>query len=239
VQYGKFNYGIGLEASKTIFHNSILATANWDYRFTRDSSFTLVAGGPAEILDLSDQIRVGVGLLMFPNKRFQIISEYSAVIFVGSGIPNTTFGARDPVDNISGVRMYLARQFAFEAGYRYNLNLTNHLDRNGFVIKLSAARWTEKPHVLDVLSTTCSVDKPSVVEGSNDPVQAVANAKDSYGHPLSYTWQASGGAITGTGPIARWDSTGAATGTYTLSVHVQDGTGQSAACSTSVTVQPT
>ena len=238
VQYGKFNYGIGIEASKTIFHNSILATANWDYRFTRDSSFTPVAGSPAEILNLSDQMRVGVGLLMFPNKRFQVISEYSAVIFVGNGIPNTTFGARDPVDNVSGVRIYLAKQFAFEVGYRYNLNLTNHLDRNGFVIKLSAARWPEKPRVLDALTSTCSVDKPSVAEGSNDPVQASANAKDTYGHPLSYTWTASGGVITGTGPIARWDSTGVAPGTYSLSVHVEDGTGQSAACSTTAIVQP-
>ena len=238
VQYGKFNYGIGLEASKTIFHNSILATTNWDYRFTRDSSFTPIAGSPAETLNLSDQMRVGVGLLMFPNKRFQIISEYSAVIFVGNGIPNTTFGARDPVDNVSGIRIYLAKQFAFEAGYRYNLNLTNHLDRNGFVIKLSAARWPEKPRVLDVLTTTCSVDKASVIEGSNDPVQASATAKDTFGHPLSFTWMASGGVVTGTGPVARWDSAGVAPGTYSLSVHVEDGTGQSAACSTSVTVQP-
>lgn len=238
VQYGKFNYGIGIEASKTIFHNSILATTNWDYRFTRDSSFTPVAGSPAEILNLSDQMRVGVGLLMFPNKRFQVISEYSAVIFIGNGIPNTTFGARDPVDNVSGVRVYLAKQFAFEVGYRYNLNLTNHLDRNGFVIKLSAARWPEKPRVQDVLTTTCSVDKASILEGSNDPVQGSASAKDTYGHPLSYTWMASGGVVTGTGPVARWDSTGAAPGAYTLTVHVEDGTGQSAACSTSVTVQP-
>jgi hypothetical protein len=239
VQYGKFNYAIGLEASKTIFHNSIIATANWDYRFMRDSSFTPVAGGPVETLNLSDQMSVGVGLLMFPTKRFQIISEYSAVIFIGgNGIPNTTFGARDPVDNVTGLRVYLAKQFAFDAGYRYNLNLTNHLDRNGFVVKLSAARWPEKPRVADSLSSLCGVDKMTTAEGSNETLQASANAKDALGHPLSYTWTASGGAITGTGPVARWDSTGVAAGTYTLSVHVDDGTGKSAACSATVTVQP-
>jgi|HubBroStandDraft_6_1064221.scaffolds.fasta_scaffold00282_13 hypothetical protein len=240
VQYGKFNYGIGVEASKTVLHNAMVATINWDYRFTRDSSFTPVAGSPAEVLNLSDQMHVGVGLLMFPNRRFNVISEYSAVIFVGNGIPNTTFGARDPVDNVSGFRVYLARQLAFEAGYRYNLNLTNHLDRNGFVLKLSAARYPEEVHkrVPDTLSTTCSVDKPGITEGSNDAVQASAMARDSYGHPLSYTWTASGGAIAGTGPVARWDSTGVAAGSYTLSVHVDDGNGQTSACSTSVTVQP-
>jgi hypothetical protein len=240
VQYGKFNYGIGLEASKTILHNSILATANWDYRFTRSSSFVPVAGAPAETLNLSDQMQVGVGLLMFPTKRFQVITEYSALIFVGSGIPNTTFGARDPVDNVSGLRLYLAKQFALDAGYRYNLNLTNHLDRNGFVIKLSAARWPEKEksRVADSLTSTCSVDKTAVLEGSNDAVQASATARDAFGHPLSYSWTATGGAIAGSGPVARWDSTGAAPGTYSLTVRVDDGTGQSSTCSSSVTVQP-
>lgn len=239
VQYGRFNYGIGLEASKTIFHKSILATANWDFRFTRGSSFTPVAGGPVETLNLSDQMHVGVGLLMFPTKRFQIISEYSAVIFIGgNGIPNTTFGARDPVDNVTGLRVYLAKQFALDAGYRYNLNLTNHLDRNGFVIKLSAARWPEKPSLPDALSSLCSVDKAAIVEGSDEALQATANARDAFGHPLSYTWTASGGAITGTGPVARWDSTGVAAGTYALSVHVDDGTGRTTACSATVTVQP-
>ena len=78
----------------------------------------------------------------------------------------------------------------------------------------------------------------TTVEGSNEILQASANAKDALGHPLSYSWAASGGAITGTGPVARWDSTGVAAGTYTLSVHVDDGTGKSAACSSTVTVQP-
>jgi hypothetical protein len=239
VQYGKFNYGVGLEASKTLL-GSIVTTVNWDYRFTRSSSFTPVAGAPAETLNLSDQMQVGAGLLMFPTKRFQIISEYSALIYVGKGIPNTTFGARDPVDNVSGLRVYAVKQFALDVGYRYNLNLTNHLDRNGFVIKLSAARWPEreKSRVADSLSSTCSVDKTAVLEGSNDAIQASATARDSFGHPLSYSWTASGGVIAGSGPIARWDSTGAAAGTYSLTVHVEDGTGQSSTCSSSVTVQP-
>ena len=45
VQYGKFNYGIGVEASKTILHHSMTATANWSYRFTRNSSYNVTVGG--------------------------------------------------------------------------------------------------------------------------------------------------------------------------------------------------
>lgn len=239
VQYGKFNYGIGLEASKHLLGNTIVATFNWSYRFTRASNYTVNLGGTqtTETLNLSDQMQAGVGLLMFPTKRFQIISEYSALIFVGNGIPNTTFGARDPVDNVSGIRVYLLKQFALDAGYRYSLDLTNHLDRNGFVIKLSAARWPEKPSVPDSVVATCSVDKPTVASGSGDVVVASVRATDSYGHPLSYTWTATSGIIVGSGPVARWDSTGASPGSYSLVVHVDDGSGRTASCSTSVSVQ--
>jgi hypothetical protein len=239
VQYGKFNYGIGLEASKHLLGNTMVATLNWSYRFTRASNYTVNVGGTqtTETLDLSDQMQVGVGLLMFPTKRFQIISEYSALVFVGNGIPNTTFGPRDPVDNVSGIRAYLLKGFALDAGYRYSLDLMNHLDRNGFVIKLSAAHWPEKPSTPDSVMTTCSVDKATVASGSGDVVVASAHATDSYGHPLAYTWTATSGTIIGSGPAARWDSTGTAPGNYSLVVHVDDGSGRTATCSTSIAVQ--
>ena len=92
VQYGKFNYGVGLEASKTFFHGGITATANWSYRFTRDSGYTALIGGVPEIvmLKLADQMQVGAGLLIFPTKRFQIMTEYDGTIFIGKGIQNTS-----------------------------------------------------------------------------------------------------------------------------------------------------
>src|SRR4029077_441972 len=131
VQYGNFSYGIGLEASKLILHRSILATINWSYRFMREPTFT-VAGGtpPVQALDLADQMGAGLGLLMFPDKRFNIITEYSAVIYMRQGLPNTSFGARDPVENVTGIRLYLGKSAALEVGYRYAMNLNNHLDRN-------------------------------------------------------------------------------------------------------------
>jgi hypothetical protein len=240
VQYGKFNYGIGLQASKRLFGNAILATFNWSYRFTRDSSYTVTVNGSptTETLTLNDQMQSGVGLLMFPAKRFQIISEYSSLVFLGNGIPNTTFGARDPVDNVSGFRLYFMKDVALDAGYRYSLNLKNHLDRNGFVIKLAIARWPEKPPVPDNVTASCSLDKPSVMEGSGDVVQANVVATDALGHPLSYTWTATAGVVVGSGPSARWDSNGVASGTYSLSVRVDDGMGKTSACSATVTVQP-
>jgi outer membrane protein OmpA-like peptidoglycan-associated protein len=240
VQYGNFNYGIGLQASKHILHRSILATINWSYRFTRDQSFTvLVNGAPqTQVLNLSDQMGVGFGMLIFPDKRWNIITEYDGLIYIGSGIQNTTFGARDPVDNVTGLRFYVWKHLGFDVGYRYSLNLSNHLDRNGFIAKIGGMNWPEKAKVPDSLTSSCSVDKPSVMQGSNDLVQASVAATDAWGYPLTYTWTATGGQVSGAGPAARWDSTGVGPGSYTLTAHVDNGAGTSSTCSTAVTVQP-
>ncbi|HEY2109029.1 MAG TPA: PKD domain-containing protein [Candidatus Acidoferrales bacterium] len=251
VQYGRFNYGIGLEASKTILHNSMLITLNWSYRFRPGEKFSTIdllnlPGPPTAptpispaVLNLSDEMGVGAGMLVFPGKRFQILTEYTGLIYVRSGIQNTTFGGRDPVDTTTGIRFYPIRRIALDVGYRYSLSLLNHQDRNGFIVKLAGAYWPEKPREPDQLTSSCSADKSSVVEGSNAAVQTTATATDSWGHPLTYTWTANGGKITnGTSPYARWDSEGVAPGTYALSLRVDDGTGKTSSCSTNVRVDP-
>jgi outer membrane protein OmpA-like peptidoglycan-associated protein len=240
VQYGKFNYGIGVEASKTILHNTLLITGNWSYRFTRDSKFTVATGGGTvtEVLNLADQMQVGAGMIVFPTKRFQIMTEYDGLIYVNKGIQNTTFGARDPVDNVTGVRIYFWKHAALDVGYRYSLNLNNHVDRNGFVIKVGGADWHEKPLPPDNVTASCAADKSSVMEGSNDAVVVTATGTDANGRPLMYTWSANGGKVSGVGPYVRWDSTSAAPGNYTITSRVDNGAGTVASCSASIVVQP-
>jgi outer membrane protein OmpA-like peptidoglycan-associated protein len=241
VQYGKFNYGIGVEASKTILHHSITATANWAYRFTRDSTFnnvTIDGVTGTAVLNLADQMQVGAGMLIFPEKRFQIITEYDATIYLGSGIKNTTFGPRDPVDSLTGIRLYAWKWAALDLGYRYSLDLTGHRDRNGFVIKVGTAFWPEKPLPPDSITASCAVDKSSVMEGSNEGVVATATATDLNGRPMTYVWTANGGKISGVGAFVRWDSSGAGPGSYTLTSRVENGAGTTSSCSANVVVQP-
>jgi outer membrane protein OmpA-like peptidoglycan-associated protein len=239
VQSGQFNYGIGLEASKMLFHHSILATVNWAYRFERKSDYTVVFSGTpvASVLKVADPMLIGAGLQIFPEKRFQIITEYDGLIYVGKPIQNTSFGARDPVDSVMGFRLYALKNLALDVGYRYNLNLTNHQDRNGFVVKIAFARWPEKPLPPDSVAASCSAEKSSVMEGSNESVAATATATDANGRPLNYTWSASGGKISGVGPYVRWDSTGLAAGNYSLTARVDNGAGNNASCSTSIAVR--
>jgi outer membrane protein OmpA-like peptidoglycan-associated protein len=239
VQYGRFNYGIGVEASKTLFHNTLLFTGNWSYRFMRSTTYDVAfpGGTSTQVLNLADQMGIGAGFIVFPTKRFQIMTEYDGLVFFG-GTKNTTFGPRDPVDNIMGVRIYPWKHLAFDIGYRYNLNLNQHEDRNGFVIKVGGAYWHEKPLPPDNVTVSCTADPSTLMEGSNAPVVVTAAGTDANGLPLTYTWTSNGGKVAGVGPYVRWDSTGAAAGSYAISARAATSAGTSATCSANVTVQP-
>ena len=67
-------------------------------------------------------------------------------------------------------------------------------------------------------------------------VQLTANATDPDGDTLLYSYNVSGGTITGSGPNVTWDLTGVTPGTYTANVEVDDGCGCISFSSVSVTV---
>ena len=83
----------------------------------------------------------------------------------------------------------------------------------------------------------CSVSPASVYAGSGDSVAVHVNASDPDNDPLTYSYSATGGAVEGTGPEARWNSTGVAVGSYTVNVKVDDGKGGSASCAADIKVE--
>jgi len=82
----------------------------------------------------------------------------------------------------------------------------------------------------------CSVSPSSIFAGSGDSVAVHVNASDPDNDPLTYVYSATGGTVEGTGPEARWNSTGVAIGTYTVNVKVDDGKGGSASCAADIKV---
>jgi long-subunit fatty acid transport protein/outer membrane protein OmpA-like peptidoglycan-associated protein len=84
-------------------------------------------------------------------------------------------------------------------------------------------------------TVTCSADRTSLIEGESTGVHASASDPD--GDPLTYTWTASAGRVSGTGADVRYDSAGAPAGTTaTVSVEVSDGRGGTASCSSSIQI---
>ena len=132
---------VSLAVSKQ-WSSYMVGTFNFGYMFVRaprdDQGNILIA--------MPDQVKTGVGLQLFPESRFQPMMEYSGVVFVSApGTPeDMSFGPRDPVDGIWGLRMYPWKHIGIDLGYRFMLNLKNSSDRSGFVVKIGGTYWPEK-----------------------------------------------------------------------------------------------
>ena len=117
--------------------------------------------------------------------------------------------------------------------------------------------YTVKAHVDDGrgLTADCTAEvhveprpnRPPVISSftaSPATVQAgekstlTCTASDPDNDPLTYSYTATGGTVTGTGPTTQFDSTGLRAGTYTITCHVDDGRGGVADSQTTVEVQP-
>ncbi len=227
---------VSLAVSKT-WGNFLTGTFNFGYTFVRaprdNQSNVLVA--------MPDQLRTGVGFLLFPEHRFQPMMEYSGVVFVSApGTPeDMSFGARDPIDGVWGIRMYPWKNIGIDLGYRYMLNLKDLNDRSGFVVKLGVGYWPSKPAPVNHPPTvTCTEDKNMVYLDSGDPVVVTCTAADPDNDPLTYTWTSTCGKVDGTGAQVRWLSAGVPVGSCNITAKVDDGRGGSASSTVSVQVQP-
>jgi outer membrane protein OmpA-like peptidoglycan-associated protein len=84
----------------------------------------------------------------------------------------------------------------------------------------------------------CSASPVSVFAGSSDTIAVHVNASDPDNDPLTYIYTATGGAVDGSGPDARWNAGSATPGSYTITAQVSDGKGGTASCATDVKVDP-
>src|SRR5467141_991252 len=83
----------------------------------------------------------------------------------------------------------------------------------------------------------CAVSPASVYAGSGDSVAVHVTASDPDNDPLTYKYTATGGAVEGTGPEARWNSSGVGVGSYTVTINVDDGKGGTASCAADIKVE--
>lgn len=133
---------VSLAVSKQ-WSDLVTGTFNFGYMFVRAPR----DNQGNNLIDMPDQVKIGAGILLFPEKRFQPMMEYSSVVFSNApGTPaDNSFGARDPIDGVWGIRMYPWKNIGFDLGYRYMLNLRNLNDRSGFVVKIGTAYWPRGP----------------------------------------------------------------------------------------------
>lgn len=193
-----------------------------------------------EVLQPRDKLNFGVGFNVPSSGRVQLIGELLSTVYIGGGTPNTTFAAADPVDGVIGLRFLPFRWLSFGAGYRRNLNqytVSGIGDGNGFVAQVQFHHLPPKPVPVNHPPTvTCSASPTTVMTGQS--VQLSASASDPDNDPLTYVWHADTGNLSQNNSSATWDTAGVAAGSYTISVHVSDGRGGTADCSSTITVTP-
>jgi outer membrane protein OmpA-like peptidoglycan-associated protein len=104
----------------------------------------------------------------------------------------------------------------------------------GFVFRFGIPNPPPPPNHPPVAA--CAANPTSVYAGSNDAVTVHVTASDPDNDPLTYNYTASGGAVEGTGPDARFNSAGLAEGSYTVTAKVDDGRGGTATCAADIAV---
>jgi len=220
VQNGEFNFQFMLSASRRWGGGMIETVLNLPVLITIDPK-----SGGVTLLNQAKQFKPGFGFTVFPDKRFQIISEYTGTIFFGSATQNTTFGPRDPIGAVYGLRLYPWRNFAIDLGYRSEFGLNQVTDRNGFVIR-AATTFAPSKKLPPPLTLECgvAVADPSTIEATTGaPVNVTVRANASDNGAISYSYQVSGGRIEGSGSQVRWNYSGLQPGTYTISTTAKSG----------------
>jgi outer membrane protein OmpA-like peptidoglycan-associated protein len=91
----------------------------------------------------------------------------------------------------------------------------------------------KRPNQPPVIS--CAPDRNPI--NPNEQVNIVSTASDPDGDPLTYSYSATAGQISGTGPSAKFDSTGLTAGGYTVTCTADDGRGGRTSATTTVNVQ--
>lgn len=97
-------------------------------------------------------------------------------------------------------------------------------------VDVAVAKRPNRPPVI-----SCAPERNPIIAGER--VNIVSTASDPDGDPLTYSYAATGGQISGTGPTASFDSTGLAAGSYTVTCTADDGRGGRTSATTNVDVQ--
>jgi outer membrane protein OmpA-like peptidoglycan-associated protein len=116
-----------------------------------------------------------------------------------------------------------------------NNNQSNFRYQAGIVIRIGG---TPPPPPNRSPVASCSANPAAVYAGSSDAVVIRADASDPDNDPLTYTWTATGGDIDGTGSQVRWNPSGLAAGSYSITARVDDGRGGVTTCSADARVEP-
>jgi len=95
---------------------------------------------------------------------------------------------------------------------------------------VAVAKRPNRPPVI-----SCAPERNPIIAGERVKINSTASDPD--GDPLTYSYSATGGQISGNGPSTDFDSTGLSAGSYTVTCTADDGRGGRTSATTNVDVQ--
>ena len=115
----------------------------------------------------------------------------------------------------------------------YTATVTVDDGRGGTASASTDMQVVAKPNTPPTI--TCAANPATITVGQRASI--AANASDADNDTLTYSYQTSGGHVTGSGANVQFDSTGVAPGNYTITCHVSDGHGGETDAMAQVAVQ--
>jgi hypothetical protein len=115
----------------------------------------------------------------------------------------------------------------------YTVNAKVDDGRGGTATCAADIAITKRPNRPPVIS--CAPERSPIIAGERVAIKSTASDPD--GDPLTYSYSATSGQVSGTGPTAQFDSTGLAAGSYPVNCTADDGQGGRTSASTNVDVQ--
>jgi len=238
--------GLDLE-TPLLDHHFAIRVIQGDYQYTRET-FTGDSASTFNNFRLSAGVVFHIGNMAPPPNITLACSASPASVFPGDPVAVTaTAGGLDPKLNavysfsgsgVTGTGATASVATAALAPGAYTVNCGVKEGKPGkeglkpWQIASSTATFTVK--AFEPPTVSCSASPATIKPGESSTVTAMGVSPQN--RPLTYSYSATAGSISGTGTSAAYSSTGAASGSVGITCSVSDDKGQTASGSTVVTI---
>jgi outer membrane protein OmpA-like peptidoglycan-associated protein len=230
----------GLGTGKTSFGADLIVSKSLDEKADIHASIGYVVNSDPDGANIGNAFRWGLGLNLPACRIFQLQAELMGTSYTG----DDDFPQTNPLDLVVGPVFWIKPGFFIRPAISWNLNFNDRGLNSG------SSSWTGRhiaigyhpgtpcreifvppppppPPSNGNPNVSCEVERSTLSPGESCGVRATASDPD--GDPLTYSWSASAGTVSGSGPAVTYNSTGVAPGSSaTITVRVTDGRGGSA-----------
>jgi outer membrane protein OmpA-like peptidoglycan-associated protein len=248
VKFGTADETLGLGTGKTSFGADLILSKSLDRHADLHASVGYEFNSSPDTVKIGNAFKWGVGLNIPSCSKIQLQAEVT-----GRSYSSADSNQTNPIDVVIGPVFFFKPGFFIRPAISWNANFNDRGSNQGFksysdyevaigyhpgtrCCQVYVPPPPPPPPTNRNPTVKCEIEKSQILPGETVRCRAVASDPD--GDPLTYSWTANSGRVTGSGTEAVFDSAGVAPGTtVTITVSVSDGRGGTAQSDCSVRVQ--